>query len=63
MIMMDFMYGSTGRSCMKSNSDSLNISVDKSFYDSRGFFAVFLPAASTSFGYVASFATRPTNRS
>ena len=25
---------------MKSNSDSLNKSVDKSFYDSRGFFAV-----------------------
>ena len=38
--MMDFMYGITGRSCMKSNSDSLNKSVDKSFYDSRGFFAV-----------------------
>ena len=27
---------------MKSNSDSLNKSVDKSFYDSRGFFAVFV---------------------
>ena len=40
MIMMDFMYGITGRSCMKSNSVSLNKSVDKSFYDSRGFFAV-----------------------
>ena len=37
MIMMDFMYGITGRSCVKSNSDSLNKSVDKSFY---GFFAV-----------------------
>ena len=41
MIMMDFMYGITGKSCVKSNSDSLNKSVDKSFYDSRGFFAVF----------------------
>ena len=40
MIMMDFMYGITGRSCIKSNSDSLKKSVDKSFYDSRGFFAV-----------------------
>ena len=40
MIMMDFMYGITGRSCVKSNSDFLNKSVDKSFYDSRGFFAV-----------------------
>ena len=38
--MMDFMYGITGRSCVKSNSDSLNKSVDKSFYDSRGIFAV-----------------------
>ena len=42
MIMMDFMYGIADRSCVKSNSDSLNKSVDKSFYDSRGFFAVIL---------------------
>ena len=34
MIMMDLMYGI----CVKSNSDSLNESVEKSNYDSRIFF-------------------------